>query len=275
MGGMKPLQQRVWTAAKHHRDVEIDWSVWRDVELIADVEMTGGSCRAGIWDVDNDALVSSGDSMQSRRVSSTATGEKWSESPAVPLPEEIAHATIPIPKQSGRKTYRLVVQPIDKGTTTFWISGAITFPILPMGGQKVWIAPTTLPRLRPAIEYRDVEIDWGKIRDPINSVIAEVLIGVSDPRTGDVGRGRVVVWNVTDNEAAVLGDWVDKHWHSYRNKPWAGGKIEFMRYPVREPLIVRLQLPTLRSGKKVYRLMMEVEELGTSIMVSGRLLLRH
>jgi hypothetical protein len=241
---------RGWMPVKKGVDVTIDWRSIGSAELVVDgvVKGTSGVCRLGIWDVDNDVLVSQ------------------SEQIAV-APDEI-NVTFPIPREAGTKKYRLVTRgPEDRSAAFFGASGEINFPSYSLGGSTALDNPGPGTDWHAIDGFRDVEIDWSRVQPPLNKVVLDAVLLVSDYVRGEstipsIGHGRIRLRNLVDNSTVAESEWIDAgrrsvH-HSYR--PGRG--------------TLRTQLPT-GTGRVRYRL--EVASSGpvVAVAVFGRLGLRH
>jgi hypothetical protein len=93
------LTFRDWKPVTNAQDVTIDWHSIGGADLVVDAVVKGkhGVCYIGVWDVDNDVVVS--------------------ESKPIDVAMSGVNVTLPIPREAGRKTYRLVTRGPENGST--------------------------------------------------------------------------------------------------------------------------------------------------------------
>jgi hypothetical protein len=119
-----------WHSVKNPVDGDVDWTQFARTPLIVDATVRGGWCQLGLLDVENDVVVAT-----SEWIGPRASELAWDAiSPQPDLLEDLKTVRFAVPVAVGRKKYRLVVRTRESGQRTFWVSGAVTFPIVELGG---------------------------------------------------------------------------------------------------------------------------------------------
>ena len=254
-----------WRGAKKGADVEIDWTQFHDVPLIADIIVRGGTCRVGLLDVENEVTVLQSDWIP--RSASDLTYE--SVPPQQDLLEPLRHFRFEIPPSVGRKAYRLVVQPSPSTLVDdFWVLGFITFPVVPLGGSFTSrFTPTAgEPLAARAPTAVEASVDWSTVQGPITTVIADVTLAVWYPVFQTRERARCSIRDLTDGTISS-SEW--------QNVEWTGGMMASGRpYPGPTKRQLRIALPR-KMGVHKYVLEVEVSKAGMVAGVAGVLALRH
>jgi len=244
------LANRDWRPVARNQDVEIDWRGFSTTALVVDATVKGrhGFCFLGVWDVGNNVVVSQSDAIE---VNMSGT-----------------EVTIPIPHETGRKTYRLVTRGSD-GTATalFGAVGEINFPSYSLGGTKTLATPGAATDWRSVGNARDVEINWTQIRPPVNKVLVDAELLVSDYIRGEatvppVGRARVRLRNLADNTVAAETGWIEAGRRSMHHSYWPG-KATLRQQLMRVDGIAQYRLEVMTSGPVV------------AATAYGKLTLRH
>ncbi len=225
----------------------------------------GGNFRLGLLDVENDVSI-----VESDWIEPSPTDLAWDQLSSPPkLPEEPRHIRIKIPSSVGRKAYRLVVQPTqDTRAATFWATGQITFPSVSLGGTYMtWFTPTEGASLTGWVPNAvEAHIDWSMLRNPINTVIADITLLVSYPVFHSRERCRAIILYVGDG-GRMTTSWIDVS--------WIGGIMASARpYPGPVMRQLKLELPRQR-GTHTYVLEVEVSKARMSATATGTLSLRH
>lgn len=252
-----------WLPVKKAIDAEVDWSQFAETPLNVDALVRGGWCQLGLLDVENEIVVATSDWLGPR-----ITELGWDAIPSQPdLLEDLKTVRFAIPPAIGRKKYRLVVRTRESGQRTFWVAGAITFPIVELGGtfgSQFQASDTSIAG--PAPESVEAVIDWGAIRDPMNTVVAEVTLAAWYPVFQTRERARAIIRDLTDN-TTVTTDWMDVS--------WTGGMMASTR-PYRGPSKQRFKLGLPRkTGIHTYVLEVEASTSGMRLSARGSLMLRH
>jgi hypothetical protein len=247
-----------WRPVHHPIDVGVDWTQFRNVDLFADVTVRGCTCRVGIWDVENSIPVATSDVLAAPRAD-------WNRMPDAPTSAELIRSQFRIPPQVGRKVYRLVVQPGNQGgrADVVWVSGVIAFRSFSLGGsENEWFAPTEgtalADRTPGALE---VLIDWALVRDPINTVLADIELFVSCMNPGQRGTGHAMLRDLTD----------DMMLHT-DNIEARGRGLHAYDYPVKRAF--RFALPR-KFGRHAYVLEVGVSAVGMRATATGYLHFGH
>lgn len=244
------LTFREWRPVKNAKDVAIDWSRFASADLVVDafVKGTHGTCYLGLWDVANSVVVA-----ESRPV-------------AVDMTEQ--HVSFSIPREAGTKTYRLVTRGSNDGSTAlFGATGQISFPIYLLGGSATLWKPPSADGWQTVPNAHEVEIDWTHLGEPINKVILDASILVSDYSADEkqippTGRARLRLRDLNTDRTVVECDWVAAGRRSMHHSYWP--KLGTCRH----------QLPG-GSGKAKYVLEVAISGPAVSVAITGRLLLRH
>jgi hypothetical protein len=249
-----------WYPVRKYVDVQIDWTELKRAELIADVTVSGGACQVGIIDVENDIPVAHTDWLHVAR-----SDLPWEQRPPLPAAVECVRIRFGIPRSVGKRVYRLAAHPsAGPPADTFWVTGSVTFQSFSLGGSETdWFVPadgaSLSGRTPNAIE---VPIDWSSVRDPVNNVIADVTLRVAHPATGERGRGRAMLRDLTDGSVVRTVDWIEAR----------GRGMHLYDYPTSQH--VRFALPR-KIGIRRYALEVEVSDAGTRAAATGVLLFGH
>ncbi len=258
-------RERNWRAIRRSRVVEIDWAKFEGVRLSVTARVRGGNCRLGIWDVENGVLLA-----ESEEIAASQSELTWETVPKeVDILEELKQVRIDIPAGVGLKSYALVVKAADsKGPGAFWVDAAVTFPVISLGGTFTErFTPTENAALAgPVLHAVEAGIDWKEVSDPINAVVADVVLAAWYPVYQSHERARALIRDLNDG-SVVHSDWM--------LVSWGGGIMGSNRpYPGPAKQRFRFALPK-KTGIHKYRLEVEVSKTGMAVSAVGTLLFRH
>jgi hypothetical protein len=248
-----------WFPVKGAVDVEVDWTQFRNVDLFADVEIRGGSCRVGIWDVENDVVVTTSGVLTAPRLD-------WRQLRDEPGSDEVVRTQFQIPHHTGRKLYRLIAQRGNSSgpADVAWVKGSIAFRSISFGGDKnEWFAPADedAPQRGRVPGGVEILIDWAQVRDPINTVIADITLVTSCTIQGQSGTGRAIVRDLSE-DTLIITDNVGARGKSYHGYDYPGKRT------------FRSGLPR-KSGRHRYVLEVEVAGAGMRATATGYLQFGH
>lgn len=247
-----------WYPVKKAIEVPVDWQQFKDVELIADISVRGGSCRVGVIDVENDIPVATSDWLHAPR---PVTLDMRSQSPNAGL----VRVRLSIPRSVGRRIYRLAAFPTPgPSADTFAVIGSITFPSLSLGNtENEPFSPTDKNSLSGPIPYAvEVPIDWSQVHDPLNTVVAEITLTVT-PKPNGHGKGRAILRDLSDGNVVVAIDWVQAETRS---------SMHHRDFSERRQTRFALQR---KSGVHRYVLGVEVSDTDTKVAATGTLSMGH
>jgi hypothetical protein len=247
-----------WYPVHRYVDAEVDWTQFRSVELFANVTVRGASCYVGIMDVENDIVVATSDLLAAPRLD-------WQHLSDVPTSAELVRSHFRIPPAVGRKIYRLAVKPANRGARAdvVWVNGSIAFRSFSFGGsENEWFAPAEGDLLRGrAPGALEVSIDWSLVRDPINTVIADIILFVSCTNRGQSGTGHATLRDLSDDSVIET------------ESIQARGR-GLHRYDYPSSRAVRFALPR-KMGTHLYVLELEVSAVGMRATAIGSLQFGH
>jgi hypothetical protein len=251
-----------WWSIKKGRTAEIDWAQFKHAPLVADLSVRGGACDIGVQDTENKVIVAN------EKVEFNKE-ERFERVPRYPmLLEELKHIHLPIPPSTGKKSYQLVIRSDFGRVDACWLTGAITFPLVPLGGtfRAKFTSEAAQSLVGRAPGSEEAELDWSKVQEPINTVIADVVLAAWYPVYQSHERARVIIRDLTDG-SAIPSDWLSVE--------WAGGIAgSFRPYPGPSGKRFTFALPQ-RTGKHRYAMDVEVSKHGMSAGARGTLALRH